>query len=76
MVTKRIDIRQMESLEDLLKILKGDTEIILTEGDKAIARVTSVETPADPRIPDLFPGIWMSEDFNEPLPDEFWTGEA
>ncbi len=19
--------------------------------------------------------IWMSEDFNEPLPDEFWTGE-
>lgn len=20
--------------------------------------------------------IWMSEDFNEPLPDEFWLGES
>jgi hypothetical protein len=28
-----------------------------------------------PRTPDLFPGIWVSEDFNEPLPDGFWLGE-
>ncbi|MBW4667114.1 MAG: DUF2281 domain-containing protein [Cyanomargarita calcarea GSE-NOS-MK-12-04C] len=28
------------------------------------------------RVPDLNRGeIWMSEDFNDPLPDEFWTGE-
>ncbi|MEA5597757.1 DUF2281 domain-containing protein [Rivularia sp. UHCC 0363] len=28
------------------------------------------------RVPDLNRGeIWMSEDFNEPLPDEFWMGE-
>lgn len=26
-----------------------------------------------PRIPGLHMGqVWMSEDFNEPLPDEFW----
>jgi Protein of unknown function (DUF2281) len=29
-----------------------------------------------PRIPGLHQGeIWMSEDFNEPLADEFWLGE-
>ncbi|NET58687.1 MAG: DUF2281 domain-containing protein [Symploca sp. SIO2E6] len=29
-----------------------------------------------PRIPGLYQGqIWMSEDFNDPLPDEFWLGE-
>ena len=28
------------------------------------------------RVPDLNRGeAWMSDDFNEPLPDEFWTGE-
>ena len=28
------------------------------------------------RVPDLNRGeIWMSDDFNDPLPDEFWMGE-
>lgn len=32
---------------------------------------------SSPRIPGLHAGeIWMSEDFNEPLPDEFWMGNA
>jgi hypothetical protein len=31
---------------------------------------------SSPRIADLHKGlIWTSEDFNEPLPDEFWLGE-
>ncbi|AFY41065.1 DUF2281 domain-containing protein [Nostoc sp. PCC 7107] len=29
------------------------------------------------RLPDLNRGeIWMSDDFNDPLPDEFWMGEG
>jgi hypothetical protein len=29
-----------------------------------------------PRTPDLHQGeVWMSEDFNDSLPDEFWLGE-
>jgi hypothetical protein len=29
-----------------------------------------------PRMPGLHLGqVWMSEDFNEPLPDEFWLGD-
>jgi hypothetical protein len=38
-----------------------------------------VQTPLDiaPRVAGLHPGaIWASEDFDEPLPDEFWTDEA
>ncbi|MEO1375823.1 MAG: DUF2281 domain-containing protein [Cyanobacteria bacterium J06635_10] len=32
--------------------------------------------PVQQRILGLNKGeIWMSEDFNEPLPDEFWMGE-
>ena len=30
----------------------------------------------EPRIMDLHKGqVWMSDDFDEPLPDEFWLGE-
>ena len=29
-----------------------------------------------PRVMDLHKGqVWMSEDFDEPLPDEFWLGK-
>jgi Protein of unknown function (DUF2281) len=29
-----------------------------------------------PRVLDLHKGqVWMSEDFDEPLPDEFWLGD-
>jgi hypothetical protein len=38
---------------------------------------TSVSDASNaPRVADLHKGqIWMSEDFNDPLPDEFWLGE-
>jgi hypothetical protein len=29
-----------------------------------------------PRTPNLHPGsVWMSDDFDDPLPDEFWFGD-
>jgi hypothetical protein len=32
--------------------------------------------PKEKRIPGLQPGsIWTSQDFDDPLPDTFWTGE-
>jgi hypothetical protein len=36
----------------------------------------SQQTPQK-RVPDLNKGeIWMSDDFNDPLPDEVWLGEG
>lgn len=32
-------------------------------------------TPMQKRTPGLFSGFWMSEDFNDELPDSFWLGE-
>ncbi len=45
--------------------------------DFANALVNKKENTAKkPRILDLHKGqVWMSEDFDEPLPDEFWLGE-
>lgn len=79
MVIKTIDITKMQTVKEvLLALLEAETEIILAEGNTPLARLTAFEKPALPtgqRIPDLFPGIWMSDDFNDPLPDEFWLGE-
>lgn len=56
---KLIDILEVEDKEHLFNYLK---ESLDKEDDNAL----------DERIPDLFVGGWMSEDFNAELPDEFW----
>lgn len=52
----------------------------LSEEDKQhlIQHLMQPEKPEPllkPRIPNLFRGIWMSDDFDAELPDSFWTGE-
>jgi hypothetical protein len=33
------------------------------------------DTPKGKRTPNLFPNsIWISDDFNDSLPEEFWAG--
>jgi len=72
MTTKTVDVKETQpSLEELLTLVQKGVEIILTEGPTPVARLV----PVEPRIPDLYPGMWMSDDFNDPLPDEFWLGQ-
>lgn len=80
MVTKMLDIQDAEtSLEALLSLVREGTEVILTEGGTPLARLAPVEPSKQPRILGLHAHLgpaWMSDDFNDPLPDEFWLGEA
>jgi antitoxin (DNA-binding transcriptional repressor) of toxin-antitoxin stability system len=79
MTIKTIDVGALQAVKDaLLSQLSPDTEIILTEGGQPIARLTAIEqtiAETGEHVPDLFPGGWMSDDFKDPLPDEFWFGE-
>lgn len=80
MTIKTIDLEQTHAdLDSVLAMLDSDVEVILTRGDQLLARVTTPETKADrtPRVANLGAGtVWMSEDFDAPLSDDFWTGEA
>jgi antitoxin (DNA-binding transcriptional repressor) of toxin-antitoxin stability system len=66
------------SLNDLVKLAQAGAEVLLTQGGQPVARLMPAQPAVDPstfppRKLGLFPGgIWMSDDFDDPLPDEFW----
>jgi len=76
MLTKTIDVREAQtSLKELLPLVAAGTEIIFAEGGTPIARLAPIALLTTPRVAGLHAGaIWISDDFNEPLPEEFWTG--
>lgn len=80
MTIKTIDLEQTDAdLDSVLALLDSDVEVILTRGDQLLARViTATGTVGDaPRVANLGAGtVWMSEDFDAPLSDDFWTSEA
>src|SRR5690349_14859156 len=75
-----LDLRQvlLEALEQKLPRESDGIKPSLEEVEAAIEaskkRIASGE--ADLRILGLDKGtVWMSDDFDDPLPDEFWFGE-
>jgi len=75
MPTKTVDVREIQTnLQELLSLVREGTEIVLTEGTTPLARLAPIAVSATPRIAGLHRGaIWTSEDFDEPLPEDFWT---
>lgn len=52
-------------------------EIMPTERDVAEAPLVPAPPGAGPRTAGLHPGAaWTSDDFDAPLPEEFWTGAS
>ncbi len=74
MLTRMIDVREAQShLEELLSQVLTGMELILTDGDKPVARLV----PIAARVSGLHAGaIWTSADFDEPLPEDFWAGNV
>lgn len=72
-----IDVEKSSpQLAELLSMTAQGTEVILARGEQILARLVPVASPAQ-RIGNLNPGsITTSDDFDEPLSDEFWLGEA
>jgi len=75
-MTRTVNVDEAKNqLQDLLVLaLEGNDEII-TAGGKPLARLVPVAASKRKRVAGLNRGkIWASEDFDEPLPDEFWVG--
>jgi antitoxin (DNA-binding transcriptional repressor) of toxin-antitoxin stability system len=76
MQTKTVDIHEAQlHLVELLSLVTTGTEIILMEGSTPLARIVPMADAPMSRVAGLHPAaIWTSEDFDKPLPEEFWTG--
>ncbi len=65
------------SIQTVIKLAKNGDEIVLEENGKPIAKITPIvqteQTAPKQRIAGLGKGtMWMSDDFDDELPDEFW----
>lgn len=60
---------------ELESLLRSGSEVTLTNGGTAVGKVVPQATPrATPQF-DLHPGAFQpAPDFDDPLPEEFWTG--
>ena len=73
---KNVNIRDASThLQELVSsALQGD-EVILSDAGRPLVRLVPVPIATEERIPGLNRGeLWISDDFDEPLPEEFWTG--
>jgi antitoxin (DNA-binding transcriptional repressor) of toxin-antitoxin stability system len=62
--------------EELIALANAGTEILVTEGDAPCARIVPLVV-GQARVPGLHPGAFVvADDFDAPLPADFWTDEA
>jgi antitoxin (DNA-binding transcriptional repressor) of toxin-antitoxin stability system len=64
--------------DEVLLLVQAGTEVIVMQGEHPLAKLMTPEpAPAKlvgERILGAHPGAWTSDDFDDPLPDEFWLG--
>ena len=78
MIRETVDVRQLaERLSELLLVVADGNEVMLVQGEKPVARLLPPEQTIAERVPGLHRGeIWMSDDFDAPLPDSFWSEQS
>jgi len=78
MGTKTVEISEAQGqLVELVAQAAAGTEVVLTDGDTPRARLVAVPAGSKQRVPGLHAGsMEVSDDFDAPLPDEFWTRTA
>lgn len=77
-MTQTVNVDEAKNqLHDLLALALAGNEIIITKDGKPLARLVPVAPQAKARVAGLNRGeIWVSEDFDETLPDDCWIGQA
>jgi antitoxin (DNA-binding transcriptional repressor) of toxin-antitoxin stability system len=78
MIATTIEVEEAQSRwVELLRLVLAGNEVLVTQAQKPVMRLVPVQSEVKPRIAGLHAGMgWMSEDFDAPLPDDFWMGAA
>ncbi len=75
---KTIDVQtQTGSLADLVELAKREAGVVVLKFGQPVAQILPLPELAAQRIAPLHPdAMEVSEDFDAPLPDEFWLGKT
>jgi antitoxin (DNA-binding transcriptional repressor) of toxin-antitoxin stability system len=75
-MTKTVNINENMSIETVIALIENGDEVVIEKNGEPLAKVTPFEKPIEikRRVAGLGKGevIYMSEDFDDELPDEFW----
>jgi len=76
MTVTTVDIREAQAqLLHLLALALQGGDVVISKDDVPIAKLVPIEAQTKRRVAGLHPGaMQMSDDFNAPLPDDFWMG--
>ena len=81
MVAKTVTIEEAQThLSELLGLVEQGKEVIIVKGKKPFAKLAPLVQPKEDKTHNrrVFGGykgkIWVSDDFDAPLPEEFWFG--
>ncbi len=71
-----VELSTVQGVRDLLSLLKTDTEVILTEANIPVAKLTPMShahIPKNGRVPDTVHDVWVSDNFDEQVPEAYWN---
>lgn len=74
-----IEVKDLPSqISEALRVLKEGGEVVLVQSQKPCAMLAPLLVESEKkRVPNLGLGtITMADDFDDPLPDEFWLGAS
>ncbi|MBI1276869.1 MAG: toxin-antitoxin (TA) system antitoxin [Anaerolineaceae bacterium] len=75
-MTMTVDVSTVQRIQDLLSLLEADPEVVLTQANAPIAKLVSfkpLHVPPNGRVPNLVPNIWISDDFDDQMPEQYWN---
>ncbi len=77
MPEQTVNIEKIEKqLSDLLAIVSDGDEVVISQNGKPLARLEPIAVNKKKRIAGLNRGMILTDDdFDAPLPDEFWLGK-
>jgi antitoxin (DNA-binding transcriptional repressor) of toxin-antitoxin stability system len=76
MLTRMIDLGDAQAdLRELISLVLEGTEIILTEDSTPLARLVPIGAKTSRQVGLHAGAIQISDDFDEPLSNEFWVGD-
>jgi len=79
MATKTVSVKDAQAqFLELLELVSMGNRVVIQKDEEPLAEIVGINVPKKgKRVAGLNRGkIRMSDDFDAPLPDEFWLGES